>query len=91
LHAGPIEAAANIQFAASIPNFLILESIKDMRAGIFGDLLDEPLTVEDGYVVVPTTPGLGVELNEELALAHPYEKDNLHLMVADEPVQPGPY
>lgn len=91
LYAGPIEAAANIQFAASIPNFLILESILDMRAGMFADLLVEPLTVEEGYVVVPTTPGLGVELNEEFALAHPYEQNNLHLIVADDPVQPGPY
>ena len=91
LYAGPVEAAANIQFAASIPNFLILESILDMRAGLFEDLLVEPLTVEDGYVVVPTSPGLGIELDEAVALAHPYEKDNLHLKMADDPVQPGPY
>ena len=91
LYAGPIEAAANVQFAASIPNFLILESIKDMRAGIFADLLVEPLTVEDGHVLVPTSPGLGVELNEAFAAAHPYSKDKLHLRVADEPIEPGPY
>ena len=90
LYAGPVEAAANIQFAASIPNFLILESIYDMRAGIFGELLVEPLTVADGHVVVPTTPGLGIELNEEVANSYPYEKEHLHLRVADSPIPPRP-
>ena len=91
LYAGPVEAAANIQFAASIPNFLILESIKDMRAGIFADLLVDPLTVEDGRVIVPTGPGLGIELDEAFASANPYVKDNLHLRMADDPIGPGPY
>ena len=90
LYAGPVEAAANIQFAASIPNFLILESIYDMRAGIFDELIVEPLTVADGYVVVPTTPGLGIELNEEVASSYPYEKENLHLRVTGSPIPPGP-
>ena len=91
LYAGPVEGAANIQFAASIPNFLILESIKDMRAGIFADLLVDPLTVEDGRVIVPTGPGLGIELDEAFASANPYVKDNLHLRMADDPIGPGPY
>ena len=47
--------------------------------------------MEDGYVVVPTAPGLGVELDEAVALAHPYDKDNLHLRMADDPTPPGPY
>jgi L-alanine-DL-glutamate epimerase-like enolase superfamily enzyme len=34
---------------------------------------------EDGYVIPPETPGLGVELNEEVAAAHPYDGTELHL------------
>lgn len=90
LYAGPIEAAANIQFAASIPNFLILEAIRDLRVGMFADLLTTPLTIENGHAVVPTGPGLGVELNEDVAAAHPYDDDHLHLHMADDPVPPPP-
>ena len=31
-------------------------------------------------------PGLGIELNEEVALAHPYTGDRLHLEMTNHPV-----
>jgi len=37
-------------------------------------------------VIPPTEPGLGVELDEEVALAHPYDGEELHLTPADDPV-----
>ena len=78
LYAGPIEAAANIHYAASLPNFLILESIETF-GGFHAELLNKPLRWEEGYVIPPTEPGLGVDLNEQVALAHPYTGDKLHL------------
>ena len=72
LYAGPIEAAANIQLSATLPNFLILESI-DTFDGFFNDLLVNPIDWDEGYVNVPDRPGLGYELNEELCDANPYE------------------
>jgi len=37
--------------------------------------------------VIPSTePGLGVELNEEVALANPYNDSALHLEMADTPI-----
>ena len=42
---------------------------------------------EDGHVIPPTAPGLGIELNEEVANAHPYHGDMLHLEVTQNPVQ----
>jgi L-alanine-DL-glutamate epimerase-like enolase superfamily enzyme len=77
-------AAANIQLAATLPNFLILESIEKMQ-GFHSKLLKSPLIVEDGQMIVPTAPGLGVELDEAVARAHPYEGDKLHLEMAQEP------
>jgi galactonate dehydratase len=85
LYAGPIEAAANIQFAASLPNFLILESIETF-GGIHAKLLKKPIQWEQGYVIPPTEPGLGVELNEELARAMPYLGDKLHLEMTNVPI-----
>lgn len=87
LYCGPLVAAANIQLAATLPNFLILESIEKMQ-GFHAKLLKSPLIVEDGQMIVPTTPGLGVELDEAVALAHPYEGDKLHLEMAQEPFSP---
>ncbi len=78
LYAGPVEGAANIHFAASLPNFLILESIEQW-GGFHTKILKKPIQWENGYVIPPTEPGLGIDLNEEVALAHPYTGDKLHL------------
>ena len=72
LYCGPIEAAANIQIGACSPNFLIQESIETF-GGFHAELLKKPIKWEDGYIIPPDGPGLGVELNEEVAAKHPYE------------------
>jgi galactonate dehydratase len=87
LYCGPIEGAANVQFAASLPNFLILESIGTW-SGFHADILTRPIRWQDGFVLPPTEPGLGVELNEAMARAHPYVGDELHLMPRPAPVWP---
>lgn len=84
LYCGPIVGAANIQVATCSSNFLILEGILDW-GGFHADLLRTPLHWEDGYIVPPTTPGLGVELNEDVARAHPYTGDGLHLDMTEKP------
>lgn len=71
LYCGPIEAAANIQVATCSPNFLIQESIETF-CGFHAEILKEPIKWEDGYIIPPTKPGLGVELNEEVAAKNPY-------------------
>jgi galactonate dehydratase len=68
---GPVATAVNVQLAACIPNFLILEYIPDDRPGR-QDLVREPLRVIDGHIPVPDRPGLGIELNEEAFELHPF-------------------
>ena len=85
LYCGPVVGAANIQLATCSPNFLVLEGIKEW-GGFYADLLVDPIVWEDGYVIPPTGPGLGVELDEDVAAAHAYEGDDLHLSPDDEPV-----
>jgi len=87
LYAGPIEGAANVQLAACIPNFLILESIEQW-GGFHAELLKTPMRWEEGYVVPPTEPGIGVVLDEEVARAHPYEGEELHLGMQPDPREP---
>ena len=84
LYCGPIEGAANIQISTCTPNFLILESIQTW-GGFHSEILKKPIRWEDGYVIPPSDPGLGVELNEEVALAHPYEGTALHLEMSETP------
>ncbi|MBT3141695.1 mandelate racemase/muconate lactonizing enzyme family protein [Phaeobacter gallaeciensis] len=82
LYAGPIEWAANIQLAASIPNILLLETIETP----FHDaLIKGTIQVENGYVTPPDAPGLGIEVDEDLARAHPYLDSGLHLEMQDAP------
>ena len=83
-YCGPVVAAANIALATCSPNFLILESI-DTWGGFHADLLETPIRWEDGMVIPSNRPGLGVVLDEEVARAHPYEGDELHLTPALEP------
>ena len=85
LYCGPIVAAANIQLATCIPNFLILESIRKFE-GFYADLLAQPIKWDNGFVIPPTEPGLGVILNEEVAMAHPYEGTELHLEMENKPI-----
>ncbi len=78
LYCGPVVGAANIQLATCSPNFLILEGIERWQ-GIHADLLLKPIRWEAGYVIPPTEPGLGIELNEPFIARHPYHGRELHL------------
>lgn len=86
LYCGPIVGAANIQLAACSPNFLILESIEDW-SGFHSQILKTPIRFEDGHVIPPDAPGLGVEIDEEVALANPYTGHMLHLEMTQHPVR----
>ncbi|XXK32258.1 mandelate racemase/muconate lactonizing enzyme family protein [Rhodobacteraceae bacterium nBUS_24] len=82
LYAGPIEWAANIHLAASIPNLLIIETIETK---FHHDLISGSIQVENGFVQAPQAPGLGIEVNEALARAHPFDSQGLHLQMQDAP------
>jgi 2-dehydro-3-deoxyphosphogalactonate aldolase len=85
LYCGPVVGAANIQLSVSLPNFLILESIEQW-GGFHNEILKKPIKWSEGYVLVPDDPGLGVELDETVALANPYQGDLLHLETRIAPV-----
>ncbi|WP_210879042.1 mandelate racemase/muconate lactonizing enzyme family protein [Roseovarius autotrophicus] len=82
LYAGPVEWAANVHLAASIPNILMTETIETP----FHDaLIRGGIRVEDGFITPPDAPGLGIEVDETLARAHPYTGDGLHLQMQEAP------
>ncbi|WP_298260293.1 mandelate racemase/muconate lactonizing enzyme family protein [uncultured Litoreibacter sp.] len=82
LYAGPVEWAANIHLATSIPNLLMCETIE---TDFHSDLVGGAIVVDNGYITPPETSGLGIILNEELAAAHPFTGTGLHLQMQEEP------
>ena len=86
-YCGPIVAAANIQLAATLPNFLILESMKQWE-GFHAELLKTKIQWQDGNVIPSKEPGLGVELDEAVCEAHPWTGHELHLEMVQTPLKP---
>jgi len=77
IYCGPIAHAAAVHVSFSCPNFLIIETI---QTEFHDAILQKPLTWEAGYLLAPTNPGLGIELNEAVIESHPYTSGGrLHL------------
>ncbi|MFT7475796.1 MAG: galactonate dehydratase [Verrucomicrobiales bacterium] len=83
LYSGPIGGAANIAVAATIPNFLILEGIEEW-GGFHAEILTNPVRWEDGYVQPFTEPGLGTEVDEDVARANPWIAGGTHLAMTED-------
>ena len=77
---GPVVTAIHVQLAAAIPNFLVLEYRHDDR----DDIARDPLTVEDGHMTVPDTPGLGVDFDPEAAARHPLQPREVGTALRDD-------
>jgi galactonate dehydratase len=68
LMGSPVNLAAFAQFGAAIPNYTLME--RGVEA--LNEIVDEPLTFADGFVLVPDRPGIGVELREDKLAKYPY-------------------
>jgi galactonate dehydratase len=69
---GPVATAANVHLCATLPNFYILETARDMP---WHDQVQlAPLKLIDGYFELPTEPGLGIDLDEDLIASRPYQQ-----------------
>jgi galactonate dehydratase len=67
---GPVATMINLQYAATIPNFMILETVgSEADERIAGEFLKNPVRMENGSMPLPTGPGFGFELNEQAVLA----------------------
>ena len=63
-----VNLAAFVQFAAATPNFALMES----GSNALDEIVDVPLTIEEGYVTVTDRPGIGIELRDEVLAKYPY-------------------
>ena len=74
---GPVATAVCLQLAACIPNFLVQEHFDPFNEPWTKDLVTwvPELDPGTGQLSLPDGPGLGVDLNLDVALAHPYDPD----------------
>ena len=67
MYCGPVIASAAIQIDTCSPNFVIQEA---NQGELHKQIFKEPLVFENGYIIPPTGPGLGVELDMDVVNAH---------------------
>ncbi len=72
LMGSPVNIAAFCQFAAATPGYRLMEA-NGVDAQPLNAVLAEPLTLQDGYILVPQGPGIGVEVREEQLARFPFE------------------
>ncbi len=67
----PVSTAACLQLAACIPNFAIQELPTGEHEPPKREIVKTPLQVEDGFLLVPDTPGIGMELADDAQEKYP--------------------
>ena len=73
---GPVANAATLQLAACTPNFYLLETMSS-DVPWRNEISTEEVHFENGNMVIPDKPGLGIDINEEEIKKHPFEAKEL--------------
>ena len=67
----PISTAACLQLAACIPNFAIQEYPTGELEPPKSEIVKSPLRQQDGFLLIPDAPGIGIELSDDAQEKHP--------------------
>ena len=70
---GPVQTIASMHLDASIPNFVFQEFFYPYL-DMYNEVLTEPIIYKDGYLEVPTRPGLGTDIREDVIRKRPPKK-----------------
>lgn len=79
---GPVATAATLHVSAVIPNVLIQEMFAPVDAAWKDVVAVPPASIADGAVAVPLGPGLGIEVDEAHAAAHPLVPRDLDMFAS---------
>lgn len=74
----PVSTAACIQLAACIPNFALQEYPLGEGEPPKSEIVKSALRLENGFLIIPDAPGIGIELAEDAAERHPYKPRTVH-------------
>ena len=69
----PVSTAACIQIAACIPNFALQEFPRGEDRPPKSEIVKQPLSAENGFLIIPDKPGIGIELDEAAAAKYPFK------------------
>ena len=74
---GPVATAVCLQLAACVPNFLIQEHFDAFNEDWARDLVSWNPSIDpsNGHLSLPNAPGLEIDLDLDVAAAHPYDPD----------------
>lgn len=67
---GPVNVLAGAHVMATVPNFYRLETSR-ASLDFYNEMIEEPLQIKNGELILPNRPGLGVEFNREYLKKHP--------------------
>jgi len=73
----PVSTAACLQLAACIPNFALQEYPLGESQPPKSEIVKSPIRLENGFLIIPDSPGIGIELAEDAAERHPYKPRSL--------------
>lgn len=78
---GPIAGVAALHFGISTPNVIIQE---EMMGAVpwYDDVVAWPIKCVPGRWDLPTAPGLGITVNEDLIESHPFQQEPIATQVA---------
>ena len=80
---GPISTAAALHLAACTPNFKIQEHFNDFAEAYVKEAAPGNPEIADGYFALPSGPGLGVTLDEDVVAANPRRRVHFNLFAED--------
>ncbi|MBM3190304.1 MAG: mandelate racemase/muconate lactonizing enzyme family protein [Chloroflexi bacterium] len=72
LMGSPVNIAAFVQLDAAVPNYALMESM-GVDTTPLNAIIDQPLTFEKGYILVPDRPGIGVQILEDKLKDFPFQ------------------
>ena len=68
---GPVSTAACLQLAACIPKFAIQEYPLGEHEPPKSEIVKQPLQLENGFLIIPDSPGIGIELADDALEKYP--------------------
>lgn len=77
---GPIAGVAAVHYDIATPNFIIQEKMESVPW--FQEVVEGQPEFSNGYIIIPEKPGMGIEVNENIAAKYPYKPEPLGIIEA---------